>query len=266
MTDAPLPGGPGQPAANGVIVHVEEVMGTVVSFEVHPGDAGAQAARLAVAQACRLLHAADATFSTWDPRSPMSQLRRGEASLAAVPAEIPSVLALCRRAREMSKGWFDPWAMPGGLDPTGLVKGWAIEQALGVLRRAGIPAALVNGGGDLAAVGQPAGGGPWRVGIRHPWRPDALACVIGVDAAIATSGTYERGEHLTDPFTGRPAARTVSATVTGRDLAIVDALATALAAGGDEVLAVVAELEGYEGYLIRPDGSEESTEGMAFLD
>ena len=110
-----------------------------------------------------------------------------------VPAEIPLVLELCRQAKEISKGWFDPWAMPDGVDPTGLVKGWAIQQALEVLQGAGVEAAMVNGGGDIALHGQHPGAGSWRVGVRHPWRADALACVLEVCSAVATSGCYERG-------------------------------------------------------------------------
>ena len=83
-------------------------------------------------------------------------------------------------------------------------------------------------------------------------------------AAVATSGPYERGAHLIDPATGRPASRAASATVTGPSLALADALATAVAVGGDEALALVAGLPGYAGYLIRPDGSEADTGGIAF--
>jgi thiamine biosynthesis lipoprotein len=155
--------------------------------------------------------------------------------------------------------------MPGGVDPTGLVKGWAVERALDVLRLEGVTGALVNGGGDLAAFGCPAAGRAWRIGIRHPWRHDALACVIRIQAAVATSGTYERGPHLLDPFTGRPGNRAVSATVTGPSLALADALATAVAAGGDDAMAAVAALDGYAGYLIRPDGSEADTGGIQFV-
>jgi thiamine biosynthesis lipoprotein len=155
--------------------------------------------------------------------------------------------------------------MPGGFDPTGLVKGWAAERALGKLRGAGAPGALINGGGDVAAFGSPARGERWRVGIRHPWRADALACVVEAGAAVATSGPYERGPHLIDPRTGRPAARAASATVTGPSLARADALATGVAVGGDGALAVVAGLTGYAGYLIRPDGSEADTGGIAFV-
>jgi FAD:protein FMN transferase len=244
--------------------HAEPVMGTVFSFTAVHGDLPPDAVRAALAAACRILHDCDARFSTWDPASPVSRFRRGEAALGEMPPEFAEVLRECRAAKEASGGWFDPWAMPGGFDPTGLVKGWATERALEQLRSAGLPGALINGGGDVAVFGSPPDGQRWRVGIRHPWRADALACVIEVDAAVATSGPYERGAHLIDPATGRPASRAASATVTGPSLAVADALATGVAVGGDEALAVVAGLDGYAAYLIRPDGSETDTGGIAF--
>jgi thiamine biosynthesis lipoprotein len=103
------------------------------------------------------------------------------------------------------------------------------------------------------------------VGIRHPWRPDALAGIIEVEAAVATSGSYERGAHLIDPATGLASGRAASATVTGPRLAMADALATAVAVGGDEALAVVGGVEGYAAYLIRPDGSETGTGGLTLV-
>jgi thiamine biosynthesis lipoprotein len=269
--------------------HAEPVMGTVFSFAAVPGGLPPDAVRAAIAAACRVLHHCDAVFSTWDAASPVSRLRRGEATLGQMPPEFAEVLAECHAAKTASGGWFDPWAMPGGFDPTGLVKGWAVARALAELRRAGLPGALVNGGGDVAVFGAPPGGQRWRVGIRHPWRADALACVVEIGqgpvteerglepaggsggsppradiAAVATSGPYERGAHLIDPATGRPASRTASATVTGPSPALADALATGVAVGGDAALALVAGLPGYAGYLIRPDGSEADTGGIAF--
>jgi len=247
------------------IRHAEPVMGTVVSFAVAPGGRPDRAAAQAIEAACDLLHQADATFSTWDSRSPVSRLRRGEAALSDLPAAVADVLELCQEARRASGGWFDPWAMPGGVDPTGLVKGWAVEQALTALREAGMAAAMVNGGGDLAVFGAPAPGQAWRAGIRHPWRPAALAAIVEVPAALATSGSYERGPHLLNPFTRQPATHAASATVTGPSLALADALATALATGGDDVLDIVSALDGYAGYLIRQDGSEATTPGISFV-
>ena len=252
------------PGSRTVLTHTETVMGTVVSFTAVTGDVPESLARTAIRAACAVLHAADATFSTWNLASPLSRLRRGEISMRQAPAEITEVLSLCEAARDASHGWFDPWALPGGVDPTGLVKGWAVERGLAVLRRVGLPAALVNGGGDVACYGTPAPGRRWRVGIQHPWRRDALACVIDVESAAATSGTYERGAHLIDPGTGQPGAHAMSATVTGPRLALADALATAVAVGGDEALAAVTGIAGYEGYLIRPDGSETDTGNVRY--
>ena len=132
------------------------------------------------------------------------------------------------------------------------------------MQEKGVAGALVNGGGDLAAFGAPEPGRRWRVGIRHPWRAEALACVIEAEAAVATSGCYERGPHLIDPRTGRPTSGVASATVTGPRLALADALATAVAVGGDAALAAVAAVSGYAAYLIRADGSETDTGGIAF--
>lgn len=240
-------------------------MGTVFSFAVVAGTLAEAAVRAAITSACEILHHCDAVFSTWDGTSSVSRFRRGEATLSQMPPEFHQVIEECRTAKRASDGWFDPWAMPGGFDPTGLVKGWATERALAVLRDTGVPGALINGGGDVAAFGSPANGQRWRIGIRHPWRPDALAGIVETSAAVATSGSYERGPHLIDPRTGQAASRAASATVTGPSLTLADALATGVAVGGDEALAAVSRLAGYAAYLIRADGSETSTGGIEFV-
>jgi thiamine biosynthesis lipoprotein len=249
-----------------VIVAPEAVMGTVVSMSFDAPGAGAGDMWLAVAEARSVLHRADAVFSLWKPESPLNQIRQHRLSLEDAPPEVGEVLLLCALVREQSGGWFDPWALPGGVDPTGLVKGWAAARALSALTAAGARSAMVSAGGDLAAYGPNPAGGPWRVGITHPWSRRNLVAVVEVDGtgAVCTSGTYERGLHLVDPGTAQASRRTVSATVTGPDLAVADGLATGLAAGGDEALAAVEALDGYEGWLIRPDGSGAATTGFAF--
>jgi FAD:protein FMN transferase len=253
---------PGRPS---LLTHAETAMGTVFSITMVPGGLPGPGLRSALEATCATLHHADAILSTWDSQSPVSRFRRGEAGLGDLPPEVAQVVAECHAARQASGGWFDPWAMPGGFDPTGLAKGWAVDRALDVLRRSGMAGAMVNGGGDLAAFGAPAPGRRWRVGIRHPWSAATLAGIIEVEAAVATSGSYERGAHLIDPATGLASGRAASATVTGPSLALADALATAVAVGGDEVLAVVGGIEGYAAYLIRPDGSETDTGGITFV-
>lgn len=245
-----------------MLVHTEEVMGTVASFQVVLGDISQGQAALALRSACGLLHRADAVFSTYIGESPISRLRRGEADLAEMPEEVHEVLDLCREARRASAGWFDPWAMPGGLDPTGLVKGWAVERALQVVRSSGVPAAMLNAGGDLSTFGEPAPGEGWRIGIRNPFDAHGLACIVTSPGAVATSGTYERGPILLNPFDSRSVTRAASASVTGPSLAMADALATALCVAGQEGLDWFAELSGYEAYLIGHDASEASTAGF----
>jgi len=246
-------------------------MGTVVSLSLAAeatttDEAGAtdDPATVALARAIIALHAADRVFSTWKPQSPMSRLRRGEIGLDEAPPEVAEVLDLCRRARDASGGWFDPWRMPGGLDPTGLVKGWAAEQALAALRGSGAPAAMVNAGGDIAVFGEPAPGEPWRIGIQHPRYEDRVLCVVelSVDGAVATSGTYQRGFHVVDPATEEPAAGLLAATVTGPSLAFADALATGLLASGGQALERVAANEGYSALTVDADGRMRATPGF----
>jgi len=250
------------------IVHVEHVMGTAVSFHLLPGEAddveAAAQARAALKRAVALLHHVDEVFSTWKPESEVSRFRAGLLAETELSSEVRDVVELCGRAKALSDGWFDPWAMPGGFDPTGLVKGWAVDRVCDELRRAGVVSAMVNGGGDVALLGDPPGGGRWRVGIRHPWREEALACVLHAEQAVATSGCYERSAHLVDPKGPASAKRAASATVTGTSLAMADALATALAVGGEPVFRLVAALDGFAAYWIHADGTEFATDGIEF--
>lgn len=233
-----------------VIRHAEAVMGTVVSFGLRPGGLTACQAEAALADACASLHSADEIFSTWKPSSPMSRLRRGEIALEDCPDEVATVLAACRRARECSGGWFDPWAMPGGVDPTGFVKGWATQRAAQVLRARGVAAGMVNAAGDVACFGRPEPGRPgWTIGVVDAGDPRAIARTFDVAAAIATSGTSERGDHIIDPFTGKRRARVVSATVVGPDLGLADAFATALVAEGGAGLGRLARRRGYSAFV-----------------
>ncbi len=242
--------------------HAEEVMGTVVSFDLRLGRLSEREGRSALQAACARLHHLDAVFSTHRPQSPMSRLRRGEIELETAPEEIAEVLELCADARRLSGGWFDPWAMPGGVDPTGLVKGWAAERALDELRGAGVRAAMVNAAGDVATFGEPDRGRPWRMGIADPFGPERIAWAVDVAGAVATSGTYERGAHVLDPRTAAPATGVASATVTGPDLGVADALATGLLAGGQPVFDRVVSLRDYAALYLDAAGMWHATPSM----
>jgi thiamine biosynthesis lipoprotein len=252
-------------------------MGTVVSFDV-PAAARADGSLEA---ALRWLHWVDRVFSPYRADSHVSRLGAAEIALADCPPEVAEVLAACAAVRERSGGYFTD--SPGGrLDPSGYVKGWAVERAAAILSGAGSASHLVNGGGDVQCVGgrtgahpaahpsaaHPSAGRPpepWRVGVADPFRPGRLALVVStVGGAVATSGTTERGSHIIDPHTGRPPVGLASVTVVGPSLASADAYATAAFAMGPRLARDWTEsLDGYEAYAIGSDGQAWQTAGFA---
>ncbi|WP_084740728.1 FAD:protein FMN transferase [Cryptosporangium aurantiacum] len=234
-------------------------MGTVFSLDIRGGGVTPEAVQAAI----RWLHWADATFSTYQPGSVVSRLSRGELTPAECPAEVREVLGLVREASEASDGYFTE-APHGFLDPTGIVKGWAIERTSDLLAAAGSTSHVVNGGGDVQVVGEAAAERPWRVGIAHPLRSRRLVAVVSVrDAAVATSGTAERGRHIVDPHRGTPADALASVTVVGPRLAWVDACATAaFAMGPDRGLAWIEELPDVEALAVLPNGRTRHTTGF----
>ena len=248
------------------IHHVEHAMGTVFVFDVHvDGDAENTEVAAVIGHAVRMIHRADAVFSTWKHESAINRLRRGEIALVEAPDEVAEVLSACSAAKAISRGWFDPWAMAGGVDPTGFVKGWAAQRALDAIRAdSGATSAIVNAAGDIATFGRLQTGEPFRIGIADPCDPRSVACVVEICGAIATSGSYERGEHLVDPNSGLPRSLAASASVVGPDLGTADALATALAVAGEEGLDFLESQPGYEGFVIRADGVWKWTTGFPF--
>jgi thiamine biosynthesis lipoprotein len=262
-------------AAPARVRHAEPVMGTVVSFDVPA------AARLdgSLDAAVRWLHWVDRVFSPYRPDSDATLLADGLVTVEACAPEMAEVIEACAFFRELSGGFFtsSPW---GRFDPSGYVKGWAIERAAGVLTAAGSASHLVNGGGDVQCVGGRPDGAPrtgdagpelpalpWRIGIADPLRPGRLALVVAaVDCAVATSGTAERGAHIVNPRTGRPAAGLASLTVTGPSLALADACATAaFAMGPDLARDWLASLDGCQAYAITETGETWQTAGFAAL-
>ena len=159
------------------------------------------------------LREVDARFSPFRADSEVSRIDRGELAPRDAHADVRAVLARCERLRVATGGYFDARAA-GSLDPSGLVKGWAVDRAGELLARAGARTFAIDAGGDVLVRG-----GPWRVGIRHPRRADSLCAVLTVgDGAVATSGAYERGDHVLDPLGGGPARGALSVTVEVRSL------------------------------------------------
>lgn len=205
----------------------EHVMGTAVTIEIRDRRVPARA----IERAFGRLRWADALFSTYDPDSEISAINTGRLALRDAHPAVRAVVARGEALCVATGGAFDMRAVrPGEIDPTGLVKGWAVDRAVAALRRAGVHALCVEAGGDIRVTG-----GPWRIGIRHPFARDRVAAVVVLDAgAVATSGTYERGAHIVDPSSGRAPEGLLSTTVVARTLAHADACATAIFAMGRE--------------------------------
>jgi thiamine biosynthesis lipoprotein len=192
----------------------------------------------------------DATFSTFLPDSEISRLSRGELRLEECSPDVREVLDRCAEVFEQTNGCFDI-NRDGRIDPLGLVKGWSVERAATILEVAGARNFFISAGGDVVVRGRPAPGAAWRLGIRHPEEAARVAAVLSIsDVAVATSGTYERGEHIVDPRTGRPPTGLMSMTVVGPSLTYADAYATAAFVMGERGAAWVAGVDGYEALAI----------------
>jgi thiamine biosynthesis lipoprotein len=230
-------------------------MGTAVSFDVRAARSGS-APEAAMDDAMAWLHDVDARFSTYRAESEISRIARGELDAAAASPDVRWILHRCARLREQTGGFFDARA-GGRLDPSALVKGWAVQRAADGLRIAGVERFCINAGGDVVAAG-PA----WCVGIRHPLDAHAVAAVVEAeDLAVATSALYERGGHVLTP-SGRPPEGVLSVTVTGPDLGIADAYATAALAMGSDGPAWTLRLDGYEAMTILADERVLTTPGF----
>jgi FAD:protein FMN transferase len=269
-------------AVSARVRHAEPVMGTVVSFDVPAAAVVGGSLEAAV----RWLHWVDRIFSPYRPDSDVSLLAAAEVTVDGCAPEVAEVISACTAVRLCSGGYFT--AAPGGVfDPSGYVKGWAVERAAAILSAAGSANHLVNGGGDVQCVGgRPrsalgaagvssgsssgsssglSGEEPWRVGIADPFHRGGLALVVeAAGSAVATSGTAERGAHIIDPHLGRPATGLASLTVVGPSLALADAYATAaLAMGPARARDWTESLPGYEAYAITENGDTWQTTGFA---
>lgn len=204
----------------------------------------------------------DRTFSTYIEDSEINRLDRGELELADTHADVREVLARCEELRAETNGFFDARAS-GPLDPSGLVKGWSVDRAATIADELGWENYAINAGGDMRLRGGALPEPVWRVGIQHPAeRQQVVAVVTGTDLAVATSGAYERGDHVVDPHTGRAPHGVLSVTVTGPELATADAYATAAFAMGRAGPAWTARLRGYEAMTILAGGESLRTPGF----
>lgn len=257
---------------------VAQVMGIPVSFHVRGPAARTEGTRDAVEAAFDALRADEATFSVWLPNSPVSRLRDGRDRLDEAHPRIRHVAALCREAETRTEGAFTAWlplnagAHPAArasregdptrtsFDPTGLVKGWSVSEALAglsrTLRSRGAHDVLVYAGGDIAVASSRSDTPDWVIAVEDPRDPDHVLRTLSLrTGAVATSGTAARGTHIVDPATGLAATSLLSATVIGPELTWADVYATAACVKGTRALPWLATLPDHAAILVTDDGT-----------
>lgn len=239
---------------------VEHIMGTAISVDVR--DLPPDEAYDAIEDVFDSLRRVDETFSTYQQGSEISRLGRGELTLAECSRDVLFVLDACEELGKQTDGYFDVRAS-GMLDPSGFVKGWAVEAASCTLVDHGSRHHCINAGGDVRVRGFPERERPWNIGVVHPRDRNVFTTVVaGTDMGIATSGSAERGGHVFDPHSGAPATDLVSVTVVGPELALTDAYATVAFAMGRRAPEWLGTLADREAYVIDAGGFAWWTEGF----
>jgi thiamine biosynthesis lipoprotein len=237
-----------------------ESWGTVILFELSSQQVSEDKLIQAFIEAEKFIYHVDELFSTYKEDSIISQLKREEIEISSCSNEVQEVWGLCKKTMELTDRAFNPWLK--GFDPSGLVKGWAAQKCGEIFEKYGVENSLVNAAGDLALRGGLLSGGevtPWEIGIRNPEIKDEIVESFKINTgAIATSGSYEKGAHIYDPFTNLIAIGARSATVIGPDAAIADALATALMVSGKDgaIWFSKPELKSYSVFVIERNSDQ----------
>jgi thiamine biosynthesis lipoprotein len=258
---------------------VEQIMGMPVSIHVRgPGVRDEHSPEFAlvtgaVERAFAGLRAVDARFSTYRADSELCRVQRGEIPPERESEEMLEVRALCQDAEQRTGNWFSTEDPAGRFDPTGLVKGWAVEAcALGLSQElnpdddsaSGFDV-MVNAGGDIAVRSVRVDTPDWVIGIENPAdRSQLLATVPLRTGGVATSGSAARGAHIWNPHNRRETpAYWHAVTVIGPNLTWADVFATAAYAREGDAVDWLAEIPEHVALLVDRDGRTTSTEGPA---
>lgn len=228
---------------------VFQAMGTAVSVTAAGGIPDAVGADLR-----HVFGVLERRFSLYRPGSEASRVARRELLVRQASAEYRAVYELALEWRVATRGAFTPHRPDGVIDLSGIVKALAIQAAAAVLDDAGSESWCLNAGGDVLVRGLQPDGRPWVVGIVDPDDRNALLSQFtspGGRVAVATSGTAERGEHV---WRVGADATFHQVTVVAEDIVVADVLATAILAGGRDILDLSQEDWGIDVLACGSDG------------
>jgi thiamine biosynthesis lipoprotein len=205
----------------------------------------------------------DDQFSPYKIDSELSRFKRGELKAPQLSIGMQDIMKACLDWESQTHGYFSA-RYKGGFDPLGYVKGWAMAQAAKSLRILGFEDFCLSAGGDMLASSL--GSKIWKIGLQNPERKDAVLGIIPArNLAVATSGNYERGNHIIDPKTGLVPDFFKSLTVIGPDIITTDVYATAAFAMGKEGLNFVDAQPGYDVFAVGKDRNIYMSTGMKAL-
>lgn len=233
-------------------------MGMPVTVQIVDGKATAED----IQEVFAYLYHIDQKFSTYKKDSEISQINREEIKSSNYSNEMKKVLELCEETKKATDGYFDI-NNNGILDPSGIVKGYAIWQAAQILKKKGYENFYVEIAGDIQAFGKNEKGERWKVGIQNPFSLKEIIKIVSLsNEGIATSGNYQRGKHILNPKTKLLANEIAGITVIGPNVYEADRFATAAFAMGEKGIEFIERLKGLEGYMIKNDQIAVLTSGF----
>lgn len=157
------------------------------------------------------------------------------------------------------------------IDLGGIAKGYAVDNAVAILRACGIQSGYVKAGGDSFMLGN-RNGQPWMLGVKHPRQENKVVVRLPLsNVAVSTSGDYERFfiedgkriHHILRPSTGKPVTETWSATVIGNSALETDALSTSLFVMDlKSAMELVDKLQGIDAIIIDARGEMHYSSGL----
>ena len=207
-------------------------------------------------------HFIDKKFSTYKEDSEIAQINRGELKPSQFSNEMKKILSLSEETKKETDGYFDI-NLNGILDPSGLVKGYAIFQGSLILKEKGFQNFYVEIAGDIQVFGKNEKRENWKIGIQNPFDLNEIVKVVGLsNKGIATSGTYRRGGHIYNPKQKKEAGEIASISVIGPNVYEADRFATAAFAIGEKGIEFIEKLKGFEGYMIKKNKIAVLTSGF----
>lgn len=194
----------------------------------------------------------DQKFSTFKKTSEISKINNGRLKKKDFSPLMKKILSLCEKTKKETNGYFEI-NINGKLDPSGIVKGFAINESAKLLRKKGYKNFYVEIAGDVEVVGK-SFEEPWNVGIQNPFDKSKIVKKLEIsNKGIATSGNYAKGEHIINPKNKKTADEIASITVIGPNIYEADRFATAAFAMGEKGIEFISFLKGFEGYMIKKD-------------